>query len=107
MLGEENPFRDMNAFNAGGKDIYERHLIIFDTSDSSSTDGGIRLEASMCYLRGKVYAHLNNYDRAKQCYQEALTIDAKCYEALDALITNCLMNAEEGQSWFLCQSEIH
>lgn len=49
----------------------------------------------MCYLRGTVFAQLSNFDRSKQCYQEALMIDAKCYDALDALIINNLMTSEE------------
>lgn len=53
----------------------------------------------MCYLRGKVFSQLNNFDRAKECYQEALTIDAKCFEALDDLLTNSLMTSDEGEEY--------
>lgn len=53
----------------------------------------------MCHLRGNVYSQLNNFDRAKQCYQEALTIDAKCYDALDALVTNSFMEPDEEQAY--------
>lgn len=49
----------------------------------------------MCHLRGVVFSQLSNFDKAKQCYQEALTVDAKCYDALDALLVNNLMTAEE------------
>lgn len=50
----------------------------------------------MCLLRGQVFAHLNNLDRAKKAYQEALQIDIKCYDAFDQLISNSLLTPEEG-----------
>lgn len=53
----------------------------------------------MCYLRGKVYANINNFDRAKQCYQEALLIDVKCYDAFEELLSNSLMTTEEEWSF--------
>ncbi|KAF9930582.1 anaphase promoting complex subunit cdc16, partial [Modicella reniformis] len=66
-------------------------------SDNSvnNADGGIKLEASMCYLRGIVYKNMNNIDRAKECFKEALQIDVKCYDALDTLISNSMMTTSE------------
>ncbi|OWB79392.1 hypothetical protein B5S32_g3613 [[Candida] boidinii] len=58
-------------------------------------DGGIKLEASMCYLRGQIYAKQNNFERAKECYKEAVLVDAKCYEAFNELIKNHLMTPDE------------
>ena len=68
-------------------------------ADTDISDGGIKLEASMCHLRGKIYSHLNNFDRAKECYQEALMVDAKCFDALDDLLNNNLMTSDEGGSF--------
>ncbi|ORY74829.1 anaphase control protein cut9 [Protomyces lactucae-debilis] len=82
LLGEENPFRVRNMFQ-------DQPLTIKDS------DGGIRLEASMCHLRGLIYANLNNLDKAKKAYQEALQVDIKCYDAFDQLITNSLMTPDE------------
>ncbi|KAL2315128.1 Anaphase-promoting complex subunit cut9 [Schizosaccharomyces pombe] len=79
LLGETNPFR---------KDEKNANKLLMQ-------DGGIKLEASMCYLRGQVYTNLSNFDRAKECYKEALMVDAKCYEAFDQLVSNHLLTADE------------
>ncbi|CAH2353306.1 anaphase-promoting complex subunit Cdc16p [[Candida] railenensis] len=77
LVGETNPFvRD---------DFYQVR----------STDGGIKLEASMCYLRGVIYANQNNFERAKESYKEAVLIDVKCFEAFEALISQNLMTPSE------------
>lgn len=76
VLGEENPFRDAGV---GVK----------------NQDGGIRLEASMCYLRGVIYANQNNFDRAKECYKEAVLADVKCYEAFNELVSNSFLTPRE------------
>lgn len=49
----------------------------------------------MCYLRGVVYKNMNNIDRAKECFKEALQIDVKCYDALDSLISNNMLTPSE------------
>lgn len=77
LLGESNPFR---------KD--ENYQVI-------NSDGGIKLEASMCYLRGLIYANQNNFEKAKQAYKEALLVDVKCYEAFYELIYSNLMTPNE------------
>ena len=87
LLGETNPFS--SARNSDARRVH-------------NTDGGIKLEASMCYLRGLVFSQINNLERAKQCYQEALSIDAKCYEALDQLFSNTLMTPQEGEAPLFC-----
>ncbi|GAB7347002.1 hypothetical protein MBLNU459_g3151t1 [Dothideomycetes sp. NU459] len=58
----------------------------------------IRFEAAMCYLRGLCYAKQNAFDRAKECYKDAVRIDVLCFEAFDQLMKNSLMSpAEEWQ----------
>ncbi|ODV58571.1 anaphase promoting complex subunit CDC16 [Ascoidea rubescens DSM 1968] len=77
VIGESNPFkREDNVHN-------------------KNYDGGVKLEASMCYLRGMIYANQNNFDRAKECYKEAVQVDAKCFEAFDELIHNNFLTAQE------------
>ncbi|KAF9217676.1 anaphase promoting complex subunit cdc16 [Podila verticillata] len=61
----------------------------------SKAEDGVSLEASMCYLRGMVFKNLNNIERAKECFQEALKIDVKCYDALDCLISNNMLTVKE------------
>lgn len=80
LLGETNPFKDNNY-------------------KVRNTDGGIRLEASMCYLRGLVFASQNNYERAKEAYKEAVIVDVKCYEAFNELISNSFLSPSEQWSF--------
>lgn len=77
LIGEYNPFRRDENYQI------------------RNADGGIKLEASMCYLRGLIYANQNNYDRAKEAYKEAVMVDVKCFEAFNELITNNLMTPSE------------
>lgn len=77
LIGESNPFR---------KD---------DNYQVRNSDGGIKLEASMCYLRGLIYANQNNFEKAKESYKEAVLVDVKCYEAFNELISNNLMTPSE------------
>lgn len=55
----------------------------------------IRFEAAMCYLRGFCYAKQNAFDRAKECYKDAVRIDVLCFEAFDQLMKNSLMSPAE------------
>ena len=54
-----------------------------------------KFEASMCYLRGICYAKQNAFDRAKECYKDAVQIDIQCFEAFDQLMKNSLMSPDE------------
>lgn len=82
MLGESNPFRDTGG---SGPRI-------------ANTDGGIKIEASMCHLRGMLKLKLNRGDSAKECFMEALALDVKCYEAFNQLISGEMMTSDEGQT---------
>jgi anaphase-promoting complex subunit 6 len=55
----------------------------------------VRFEAAMCYLRGLCYAKQNAFDRAKECYKDAVGIDVQCFEAFEQLMKNCLMSPDE------------
>ena len=55
----------------------------------------IKFEAAMCYLRGICCAKQNAFDRAKDCYKDAVRIDIQCFEAFDQLMKNCLMSPKE------------
>lgn len=58
-------------------------------------DANIRFEAAMCFLRGLCYAKQNAFDRAKECYKDAVGIDVQCFEAFEQLMKNCLMSPDE------------
>lgn len=55
----------------------------------------VRHEASMCYLRGLCFAKRNAFDRARDCYKDAVRIDVQCYEAFHELMKNSLMSPSE------------
>ncbi|RCK56427.1 Anaphase-promoting complex subunit cut9 [Candida viswanathii] len=86
LIGETNPFKNSAGANSRVLD-----------------DGGIKLEASMCYLRGLIYANQNNFERAKECYKEACVVDVKCYEAFNELIDNNLMTPTEEWDFVMTQ----
>ncbi|KAM0717805.1 hypothetical protein Q7P37_006137 [Cladosporium fusiforme] len=52
-------------------------------------------EAGMCHLRGLCFAKQNAFDRAKECYKDAVRIDVQCFEAFDQLMKNSLMSPSE------------
>ncbi|KAG6868678.1 hypothetical protein C0993_012181, partial [Termitomyces sp. T159_Od127] len=79
MLGEANPFRDSGR---SGPSI-------------PNVDGGIKVEASMCHLRGILMLKLNRGDQAKECFMEALALDVKCYDAFEQLVTGEMMTPDE------------
>jgi anaphase-promoting complex subunit 6 len=54
-----------------------------------------RYEAAMCYLRGICYAKQNAFDRAKECYKDAVRIDVQCFEAFQQLMSNSLLSPDE------------
>ncbi|KAG0025965.1 anaphase promoting complex subunit cdc16 [Podila clonocystis] len=81
LLGEENEYASRSRGIGNGR--------------NDSEDMIIDLEASMCYLRGMVFKNLNNIERAKECFQEALKVDVKCYDALDCLISNNMLTVKE------------
>ncbi|CAY68030.1 Subunit of the anaphase-promoting complex/cyclosome (APC/C) [Komagataella phaffii GS115] len=87
VVGEFNPYKmDEDVTDA---------VDFEDVDIDNYTDGGIKLEASMCYLRGKIYMNMNNFDRAKDCFREAVLADFKCYEAFDELITNNYLSPQD------------
>jgi len=56
----------------------------------------------MCYLRGICFAKQNAFDRAKDCYKDAVRIDVQCFEAFDQLMKNSLMSPDE--EWTFLES---
>ncbi|RKP22719.1 anaphase-promoting complex, cyclosome, subunit 3-domain-containing protein, partial [Syncephalis pseudoplumigaleata] len=87
ILGETNPFaRD------------SKHAQLTKVKNAPE---GIKLEASMCYLRGQVFLEQENMMRAKECFKEALRTDIKCYEAYQALVINQMMKQNEVEQEFL------
>lgn len=76
----------------------------YTSQDTASTQEGTnaRFTAGMCYLRGLCYAKQNAFDRAKDCYKDAVRIDVQCFEAFDHLMKNALMSPDE--EWAFLES---
>lgn len=79
LIGEANPFRGSAK---SGPAI-------------ANTDGGIKIEASMCYLRGLLMLKLNRADQAKTCFMEALSLDVKCADAFSQLVNAEMLAPDE------------
>jgi len=79
LIGEANPFRGSAK---SGPAI-------------ANTDGGIKIEASMCYLRGLLMLKLNRADQAKTCFMEALALDVKCADAFMQLVNAEMLTPDE------------
>ncbi|KDR76370.1 hypothetical protein GALMADRAFT_67732 [Galerina marginata CBS 339.88] len=79
MLGEANPFGGSGRRGPAVPNV----------------DGGIKVEASMCHLRGILMLKLNRGDQAKQCFMEALALDVKCYDSFEQLISSEMMTPDE------------
>lgn len=55
----------------------------------------LKYQAAMCYLRGLCFAKRNAFDRARDCFKNAVRIDVQCFEAFDQLMRNSLMSPSE------------
>lgn len=77
IVGETNPFKDESAIRI------------------KNQDGGIKLESSLCYLRGQIYAAQHKWEKAKESFKESVMVDVKNFEAFDRLISNNLLTPDE------------
>lgn len=85
IVGESNPFSE-DA----------------DQDAKKQNDGGIKLESSLCFLRGKIYAAQNSFTKAKECFKEALLVDVKNFEAFEELTAKNLLTPRE--EWDLLEA---
>lgn len=68
-----------------------------DAASRPSTDEGIKVFSSMCYLRGLLHLRLSSPIEAKESFMEALTLDVKNYDAFHELINGQMMKPGEGE----------
>ncbi|EAU30363.1 conserved hypothetical protein [Aspergillus terreus NIH2624] len=112
VLGDHNPTHLIRTSNNSGGRRKLQHLngqshvtLRNGKTTASRMDRGeereredannIRFEAAMCYLRGLCFAKQNAFDRARDCYKDAVRIDVQCFEAFDQLMKNSLMSPAE------------
>ena len=81
--------------NRHGKAIGKPERIERSEERDRENVSNIKYEAGMCYLRGICFAKQNAFDRAKECYKDAVRIDVQCFEAFDQLMKNSLMSPDE------------
>lgn len=84
MLGTSNPFQGTAL-----------------SGPKVKSDGGFKLESSMCLLRGQIHLRLSNTQEAKQAFLEALSLDVRCYDAFQALVGGEMMSVDEGALLFV------
>lgn len=107
ILGEHNP-TDLIRNNNSRRKIQhltgQSHVTLRNGKSARNERGedreredsnNIRFEAAMCYLRGLCFAKQNAFDRARDCYKDAVRIDVQCFEAFDQLMKNSLMSPTE------------
>jgi len=108
ILGEHNPVDLVRNTNSRRKIQHlngQSHVTLRNGRSARSERGGeererddannVRFEAAMCYLRGLCFAKQNAFDRARDCYKDAVRIDVQCFEAFDQLMKNSLMSPTE------------
>ncbi|KAA8642955.1 hypothetical protein EYZ11_001078 [Aspergillus tanneri] len=109
VLGENNPTHLIRSTNSRRKLQHingQSHVTLrngktaasrIDRNEEREREDGnnIRFEAAMCYLRGLCFAKQNVFDRARDCYKDAVRIDVQCFEAFDQLMKNSLMSPAE------------
>ena len=106
VLGDHNPTHLFRTTNSRRKlQHLNGHTLRNGKTAASRVDRGeerekedtnnVRFEAAMCYLRGLCFAKQNAFDRARDCYKDAVRIDVQCFEAFDQLMKNSLMSPAE------------
>jgi anaphase-promoting complex subunit 6 len=85
--------RNVPAYYGKASSKSERYNRKDEASQEDATN--TQFEAAMCFLRGLCYAKQNAFDRAKECYKDAVGIDVQCFEAFEQLMKNCLMSPDE------------
>ncbi|KAI9933116.1 anaphase promoting complex subunit cdc16 [Aspergillus wentii] len=105
VLGDHNPTHLIRNNNSRRKlqHVNGSHVTLRNGKTTSSRGeerdkedaNNVRFEAAMCYLRGLCFAKQNAFDRARDCYKDAVRIDVQCFEAFDQLMKNSLMSPTE------------
>ncbi|KAG6017468.1 hypothetical protein E4U43_001068 [Claviceps pusilla] len=97
VLGERNPTHLISNGDVNKRKSQTRHSSRRRDGDEMVEEEAAnrRFEAAMCFLRGICYAKQNAFDRAKECYKDAVRIDVRCFEAFQQLMKNSLLSPDE------------
>lgn len=69
-----------------------------DAAQDDTHQGHLKLESAMCVARGKAYLLEKDVYNAKDCFKEALTVNVKCYDALEMLVKCNMMEERAGNA---------
>ncbi|KAF4449791.1 anaphase-promoting complex subunit 6 [Fusarium austroafricanum] len=94
VLGDRNPTHLIANGASNKRKTQPRHGRRRDPAAEEEA-ANRRYEAAMCFLRGICYAKQNAFDRAKECYKDAVRIDVQCFEAFQQLMNNSLLSPDE------------
>ncbi|KAM0347986.1 hypothetical protein ACHAPU_004489 [Fusarium lateritium] len=94
VLGDRNPTHLITNNASNKRKTQARHGRRRDQAAEEEA-ANRRYEAAMCFLRGICYAKQNAFDRAKECYKDAVRIDVQCFEAFQQLMNNSLLSPDE------------
>ncbi|KAG9501076.1 hypothetical protein J7337_006760 [Fusarium musae] len=94
ILGDRNPTHLITNGASNKRKTQPRHGRRRDPAAEEEA-ANRRYEAAMCFLRGICYAKQNAFDRAKECYKDAVRIDVQCFEAFQQLMSNSLLSPDE------------
>lgn len=67
-----------------------------DATHKDSNQGHLKLESAMCFARGRAFILLKDIYKARDWFKEALIVDVKCYDALEALVKYNMMEEKAG-----------
>lgn len=100
VLGERNPTHLITNGASNKRKVLTKPGRKRDEQATPAREDGVeaanrRFEAAMCFLRGICYAKQNAFDRAKECYKDAVRIDVQCFEAFQQLMKNSLLSPDE------------
>ncbi|RKL34359.1 Anaphase-promoting complex subunit cut9 [Fusarium oxysporum] len=94
ILGDRNPTHLIANGASNKRKTQPRHGRRRDPAAEEEA-ANRKYEAAMCFLRGICYAKQNAFDRAKECYKDAVRIDVQCFEAFQQLMNNSLLSPDE------------
>jgi anaphase-promoting complex subunit 6 len=81
-----------NVTHRGGRAPRDRIELSEERERDRDSEKELKFQAGMCHLRGLCFAKRNAFDRARECYKDAVRIDVQCFEAFDQLMKNSMMS---------------
>ncbi|KAL9938831.1 hypothetical protein V8E36_002550 [Tilletia maclaganii] len=79
------------ALETLGGDTAPWNLKALQSAKEPAVDGGIKLGSTAHFLRGQIYLRIDDLIKAQECFESALSIDVKNYEAFCALVNGNLL----------------